>query len=73
MWKGRAIGFVEALMKVLVYMRDAGHILLDANTIRNYFDLTRLESIVIDKVFIRDGQEPINLSNVSLQLLEPIT
>ena len=37
MWKGRAIGFVEALMRVLVAMRDAGHILLDANTIRNYF------------------------------------
>ena len=37
MWKGRAIGFVEALMKVLVAMRDAGHILLDANVIRNYF------------------------------------
>ena len=31
MWKGRAIVFVEALMKVLVYMRDQGHILLDAN------------------------------------------
>ena len=44
MWKGRAIVFVEALMKVLVYMRDKGHILLDANTIRNYFDLTRLGS-----------------------------
>ncbi len=31
MWKGRAMGFVEAIMKVLVVMRDAGHILLDAN------------------------------------------
>ncbi len=37
MWKGRAIAFVEALMKILVYMRDQGHILLDANTIRNIF------------------------------------
>jgi len=36
MWKGRAISFVEALMKILVAMRDAGNILLDANTIRNY-------------------------------------
>jgi len=34
MWKGRAIAFIEALMKVLVAMRDAGHLLLDANTIR---------------------------------------
>ena len=37
MWKGRAIAFVEALLKVLVAMRDGGYILLDANTIRNYF------------------------------------
>jgi intracellular multiplication protein IcmO len=42
MWKGRAIAFVEALMRVLVYMRDQGSILLDANSIRNYFDLNRL-------------------------------
>ena len=57
MWKGRAMGFVEAIMKVLVVMRDAGHILLDANTIRNYFLLPRLEAIVIDKLFIRDGRK----------------
>ena len=63
MWKGRAIGFMQALMKVLVPMRDAGHILLDANVIRNYFHLPRLESIVCDKVFIRDGQESISLEN----------
>jgi len=41
MWKGRAISFVEALMKLLVYMRDEGALLLDANTIRNYFDVGR--------------------------------
>src|SRR3990167_4760718 len=29
MWKGRAIAFVEALMKVLVYARDKNYILLD--------------------------------------------
>src|SRR4029079_644588 len=50
MWKGRAIVFVEALMKVLVYMRDQGKILLDANTIRGYFHLTRLEAIALDKM-----------------------
>jgi intracellular multiplication protein IcmO len=55
MWKGRAIGFVEAIMKVLVAMRDAGHILLDANAIRNYFLLPKIEAMVIDKLFIRDG------------------
>lgn len=73
MWKGRAIVFVEALMKVLVAMRDAGYILLDANTIRNYFQLERLEAMVVDKVFIRDNQEPVSLENVDPTVLEPIT
>jgi len=73
MWKGRAIGFVESLMKVLVAMRDAGHILLDANTIRNYFHLEKLESLVLDKIFVRDGQESINLENLPPNILEPIT
>ena len=73
MWKGRAMGFVEALMKVLVPMRDSGHILLDANSIRNYFHLPRLEAMVIDKLFIRDGQEPVNLGNFPPSILEPIT
>lgn len=73
MWKGRAMGFIEALMKILVAMRDAGHILLDANTIRNYFHLPRLEAMVLDKLFIRDGQEAINLTNLPPTILEPIT
>lgn len=73
MWKGRAITFVEALMKILVAMRDAGHILLDANTIRNYFELDRLEAMVIDKAFIRDGQEAISLENQPEVVLQPIT
>lgn len=72
MWKGRAISFVEALMKILVYMRDDGKILLDANTIRNYFELPRLESMVIDKMFIRDNQEPVSLSHVPNSIIEPI-
>ena len=72
MWKGRAIGFVESLMKVLVAMRDAGHILLDANTIRNYFHLERLETIVIDRVFPREGQEPIRLDNFPPEITQPI-
>jgi intracellular multiplication protein IcmO len=72
MWKGRAISFVEALMKVLVYMRDAGAILLDANTVRNYFHLDRLESIVLDKQFPRDNQEPVGLEDVPEVVLEPI-
>ncbi|WP_028388109.1 TraM recognition domain-containing protein [Legionella fairfieldensis] len=72
MWKGRAISFVEALMKLLVYMRDEGAILLDANTIRNYFDLQRLESIVIDKVFPRDEQESINIESVPKLVSDPL-
>jgi intracellular multiplication protein IcmO len=73
MWKGRAIVFVEALMKVLVYMRDAGKILLDANTIRNYFELPRLEAIAMDRMFIRDNQEPVSLADTPELILEPIT
>lgn len=73
MWKGRAIGFVESLMKVLVAMRDAGHILLDANSVRNYFHLPKLESIVLDKLFPRDGMESISLEHFPPAVLEPIT
>lgn len=73
MWKGRAIVFVEALMKVLVYMRDKGKILLDANTVRNYFELPRLEAIAMDKMFVRDKQEPVSLADAPDLVLEPVT
>ncbi|MAZ38690.1 MAG: phosphoesterase [Legionellales bacterium] len=72
MWKGRAISFVDALMKVLVYMRDAGHILLDANTIRQYFHLPKLEEIVVDRMFPRDNQESVSLEGVPEVVIEPI-
>lgn len=72
MWKGRAIVFVEALMKILVYMRDKGHILLDANTIRNYFELTKLEAMVMDRQFLREHQEPVDISDVPEATIEPI-
>lgn len=72
MWKGRAISFVEALMKILVYMRDQGFILLDANTIRNYFHLPMLESIVMDKQFPRDEQESVSLESVPTLVTEPL-
>ena len=72
MWKGRAIAFVEALMRLLVYMRDEGAILLDANTIRNYFDLGRLESIVIDKVFPRDDQDGVNIDSIPKLVTDPL-
>jgi intracellular multiplication protein IcmO len=72
MWKGRAISFVEALMRILVYARDQGWILLDANTIRNYFHLDRLEAMVMDKSFIRDEQEPVSLEGAPPVVMEPI-
>ncbi|MCH9756820.1 MAG: TraM recognition domain-containing protein [Gammaproteobacteria bacterium] len=72
MWKGRAIAFVEALMRLLVYMRDDGAILLDANNIRNYFDIQRLESIVIDKVFPRDDQESVNIESIPKLVTDPL-
>ncbi len=72
MWKGRAIAFVEALMKVLVAMRDSGHVLLDANSIRNYFPLDRIEAMVEDKTFIRDGQYSISLESLPDLVLQPI-
>lgn len=72
MWKGRAIAFVEALMRLLVYMRDEGAILLDADTIRNYFDLTRLETIVVDKIFPRDNQESVNIEQIPKLVTDPL-
>lgn len=71
MWKGRAIAFVEALMRVLVTARDAGYILLDANTIRNYFPLDKLEEMV-DKILVRQDQEPVSLEGFPSVVLEPI-
>lgn len=72
MWKGRAIVFVEALMKILVYMRDQGKLLLDANTVRKYFNLELLESIVMDKQFPREGADSVPLSDAPAVVLEPI-
>lgn len=72
MWKGRAISFVEALMKILVYMRDKGDLLLDANTIRNYFHLNKLETITQDKLFPRDDQEPVSLEGAPELVMDPM-
>lgn len=73
MWTGRAINFVESLMKVLTVMRDAGHILLDANSIRDFFLLEKLEQIVIDKRFPLDENTSIALDAYPKQILEPLT
>ena len=73
MWKGRAINFVESLLKILVAMRDAGHILLDANSIRNYFMLEKLEQIVIDKKFPITDTYSVPIDNLPVTVMEPIT
>src|SRR4029079_1555344 len=72
MWKGRAISCVEALMKVLVAMRDEGHLLLDANVIRNYFMLEKLEQMVCDRKFPISERETIPLDNLPAVIMEPM-
>lgn len=73
MWKGRAINFVESLMKILTVMRDAGHLLLDANTIRDYFLLEKLESIVVSKRFpVGDKGLLIPIDDLPSQMLDPL-
>ncbi len=67
-----AIAFIEALMKILVYCRDKEMLLLDANTVRNFFLLERIEAMVMDKVLIRDNQDPANLADAPELVLEPI-
>lgn len=71
MWKGRAISFVEALMRCLTYMRDQGHILLDAHSIRKYFVLHKLESIVLDKKFPVD-ERVVDISDAPEIAIDPL-
>lgn len=73
MWKNRAINFVEALMKLLVYVRDQGKLLLDANSIRNYFHLPKLEQICLDRQFPVDGQEPFSIADAPPLVMDPIS
>jgi intracellular multiplication protein IcmO len=72
MWKGRAISFVQALMRILVVMRDEGHVLLDAHTIRNYFILEKLEQIVVDRMFPLDNGSPVPLNDLPDVVLQPL-
>lgn len=44
-WENRAISFVEALMKPLVFLRDNYGLLLDVEVIRDYFELKKLEDL----------------------------
>jgi intracellular multiplication protein IcmO len=72
MWKGRAINFVESLMAILCAMRDAGHILLDANSIRNYFILEKLESIVVDLKFPINDNLSVAIDHMPSKVIDPL-
>ncbi|MEA9392214.1 FtsK/SpoIIIE domain-containing protein [Acerihabitans sp. TG2] len=48
MWKGRAISFVSAITRPLVYMRDKGFITLSPESYLNYFELHVLEELVFE-------------------------
>jgi intracellular multiplication protein IcmO len=72
MWTGRAIAFVEALMKILVYMRDRGDILLDADSIRNYFALHKLETIALDKRFPIGEDKSVSIEDAPDLVLQPL-
>ena len=61
MWRGRAIAFIEALMRPLVWMRDNGYTLLDANVIRRYFILDVLEDLLYDKKLINHENKVITM------------
>ena len=52
MWKGRAISFMEALMRPLVWLRDEGYLLLDAGLIRRYFTLDAIEEMLYDRKIV---------------------
>lgn len=72
MWQNRAIAFVEALVKILVYMRDRGDILLDAHTFRNYFVLHKLETIALDKRFPIDEERSVSIDDAPELVLQPL-
>lgn len=46
MWKGRAISFVAALTRPLVYLRDKGFLNLAPETYLDYFELNAIEGLV---------------------------
>ncbi|MCF6768441.1 TraM recognition domain-containing protein [Thiotrichales bacterium 19S11-10] len=71
MWKGRAISFVEALMRVLVYLRDEGIILLDASLIRKYFVLDVLENL-LDGKGIDQFDSPVKIPPLPHSVTDPM-
>lgn len=48
MWKGRAISFVAALTRPLIYLRDKGFINLSSEKYLEYFELNVIEELVFE-------------------------
>ena len=73
MWKGRAISFVEALMRMLVYLRDQGYLLLEASLIRRYFVLDVVENFLYNKQLINhEGQNITFEGELPLAVTDPM-
>lgn len=64
MWKGRAIAFIAALTRVLVYLRDNGFIQLSPKVFTQYMELEALEELV----FAHNGKYGIDFERVVEQL-----
>lgn len=54
-WENRAISFVEAIMKPLVFLRDNYGLQLNVDVIRQYFDLKKLESLAFREADMYPG------------------
>lgn len=73
MWKGRAIAFIEALMRPLVWLRDQGYLLIEAGLIRRYFVLDVLEELLYDKKVVDQfGNTSILPQAIPLEVREPL-
>ncbi|WP_317135118.1 type IV secretory system conjugative DNA transfer family protein, partial [Piscirickettsia litoralis] len=74
MWKGRAISFIEALMRMLVYLRDQGALLLDAGAVRKYFTIEALEGLYHDKKIVDQlGNESIYDGDIPFDVKDPLS
>ncbi|WP_334460469.1 type IV secretion protein DotL [Acinetobacter soli] len=64
MWKGRAMAFIAALTRVLVYLRDNGFIQLSPKVFTQYMELEALEELV----FCHNDKYGIDFERVAEQL-----
>ena len=65
-WLGRASSYISSLLRVLVYLRDRGEIILDVNVIRSYLnELSKVEELIAREdipVVYKEGLEAFVLS-----------